>query len=107
MQLFDECKDGLILCKLTNNFIPDITDTLTQRMAEHTDCLQMGSITLKSEKKRYIRNKPSAHKPLNAFQVTEQQYCHTFSQGYQLFHMGSSDIPISEDPKHLILGLIW
>ncbi|KAG0697897.1 calponin homology domain-containing protein [Suillus ampliporus] len=46
MQLFDECKDGLILCKLINDSVPDTIDTR-------------------------VLNKPNARKALNAFQMTE------------------------------------
>src|SRR5882757_5174818 len=46
MQLFDECRDGLVLCKLINDSVPDTIDMR-------------------------VLNKPSPRKPLNAFQMTE------------------------------------
>ncbi|KAF5345230.1 hypothetical protein D9756_011485 [Leucocoprinus leucothites] len=46
MQLFDDCEDGLILCKLINDSVPNTFDFC-------------------------VLNKPTSHKPLNAFQITE------------------------------------
>ncbi|KAH7917406.1 hypothetical protein BV22DRAFT_1052452, partial [Leucogyrophana mollusca] len=45
-QLFDECRDGLIRCQLTNDSVPDTINTR-------------------------VLNKPTACKPLNVFQITE------------------------------------
>jgi plastin-1 len=83
MQLFDECKDGLILCKLINDSVPDTIDTR-------------------------VLNKPSARKPLNAFQMTENNNIVIASAkgiGCSVVNIGSSDI--AEGREHLILGLIW
>ncbi|KAF8908605.1 Ca2+-binding actin-bundling protein [Gymnopilus junonius] len=83
MQLFDECKDGLILSKLINDSVPDTIDTR-------------------------VLNKPSARKPLNAFQITENNNIVITSSkgiGCSVVNIGSSDI--SDGREHLILGLIW
>ncbi|KAH7921167.1 fimbrin [Leucogyrophana mollusca] len=83
MQLFDECRDGLILCKLINDSVPDTIDTR-------------------------VLNKPTARKPLNAFQITENNNIVITSAkaiGCSVVNIGSSDI--AEGREHLILGLIW
>jgi hypothetical protein len=46
MQLFEEVQDGLILCKLINDSVPDTIDIR-------------------------VLNKPTSRKPLNSFQMTE------------------------------------
>lgn len=83
MQLFDECKDGLILCKLINDSVPDTIDTR-------------------------VLNKGQTRKPLNAFQITENNNILIASAkaiGCSVVNIGSSDI--AEGREHLILGLIW
>ncbi|THH04348.1 hypothetical protein EW145_g5580 [Phellinidium pouzarii] len=83
MQIFDECRDGLILCKLINDSVPDTIDTR-------------------------VLNKPHAHKPLNAFQITENNNIVITSAkgiGCSVVNIGSSDL--AEGREHLILGLIW
>ncbi|KAF7430374.1 hypothetical protein PC9H_006079 [Pleurotus ostreatus] len=83
MQLFDECKDGLILCKLINDSVPDTIDTR-------------------------VLNKGQGRKPLNAFQITENNNILIASAkaiGCSVVNIGSSDI--AEGREHLILGLIW
>ncbi|KAH7907615.1 calponin homology domain-containing protein [Hygrophoropsis aurantiaca] len=83
MQLFDECRDGLILCKLINDSVPDTIDTR-------------------------VLNKPTARKPLNAFQITENNNIVITSAkaiGCSVVNIGSSDL--AEGREHLILGLIW
>ncbi|KAJ7583690.1 calponin homology domain-containing protein [Mycena floridula] len=83
MQLFDECKDGLILCKLINDSVPDTIDMR-------------------------VLNKPSSRKPLNAFQMTENNNIVITSAkgiGCSVVNIGSTDI--AEGREHLILGLIW
>ncbi|KAK0477211.1 calponin homology domain-containing protein [Armillaria luteobubalina] len=83
MQLFDECKDGLVLCKLINDSVPDTIDTR-------------------------VLNKPTAKKPLNAFQMTENNNIVITSAkaiGCSVVNIGSADI--QEGREHLILGLIW
>jgi plastin-1 len=83
MQLFDECRDGLILSKLINDSVPDTIDTR-------------------------VLNKPTPRKPLNAFQITENNNIVITSAkaiGCSVVNIGSSDL--AEGTEHLILGLIW
>jgi plastin-1 len=83
MQIFEECKDGLILCKLINDSVPDTIDTR-------------------------VLNKPTARKPLNAFQMTENNNIVITSAkgiGCSVVNIGSTDL--AEGREHLILGLIW
>lgn len=83
MQLFDECKDGLILCKLINDSVPDTIDMR-------------------------VLNKSQPRKPLNAFQITENNNIVITSAkaiGCSVVNIGSSDM--TEGREHLILGLIW
>lgn len=83
MQLFDECRDGLILSKLINDSVPDTIDTR-------------------------VLNKPNQRKPLNAFQITENNNIVITSAkaiGCSVVNIGSSDL--AEGTEHLILGLIW
>ncbi|KAI6045325.1 calponin homology domain-containing protein [Pisolithus marmoratus] len=83
MQIFDECRDGLILCKLINDSVPDTIDTR-------------------------VLNIPTARKPLNAFQMTENNNIVITSAkaiGCSVVNIGPSDI--AEGREHLILGLIW
>ncbi|KZP23446.1 Ca2+-binding actin-bundling protein [Athelia psychrophila] len=83
MQLFDECRDGLILSKLINDSIPDTIDTR-------------------------VLNKPTAKRPLNAFQITENNNIVITSAkaiGCSVVNIGSSDL--AEGTEHLIMGLIW
>ncbi|RPD65216.1 fimbrin [Lentinus tigrinus ALCF2SS1-7] len=83
MQLFDECRDGLILCKLINDSVPETIDAR-------------------------VLNKPTAKKPLNAFQMTENNNIVITSAkaiGCSVVNIGPSDI--AEGREHLILGLIW
>ena len=79
--------DGLILCKLINDSVPD---TIDER----------------------VLNKPSVSKgkpkPLNAFQITENNNIVISSAkgiGCSVVNIGPSDI--SDGTEHLILGLIW
>ncbi|KAN0085999.1 hypothetical protein V8E55_007133 [Tylopilus felleus] len=62
MQLFDECRDGLTLCKLINDSVPDTIDSR-------------------------VLNIPTARKPPQHFpNHREQQHRHHLCQGYRLFH---------------------
>lgn len=79
--------DGLILCKLINDSVPD---TIDER----------------------VLNKPSVKagkaKPLNAFQMTENNNIVITSSkgiGCSVVNIGPQDL--SEGREHLILGLIW
>ncbi|KAJ7059808.1 calponin homology domain-containing protein [Mycena amicta] len=83
MQIFEECKDGLILCKLINDSVPDTIDTR-------------------------VLNKPTSKRPLNAFQMTENNNIVITSAkgiGCSVVNIGSTDL--AEGREHLILGLIW
>ena len=83
MQLFDECRDGLVLCKLINDSVPDTIDSR-------------------------VLNKPTSRKPLNSFQMTENNNIVITSAkaiGCSVVNIGSQDI--AEGREHLILGLIW
>ncbi|KAI8968374.1 fimbrin [Mycotypha africana] len=80
MQLFDECRDGLILCKLINDAVPD---TIDERV------LNTG-------------------KKINNFQMVENNNIVINSAkaiGCSVVNIGSTDI--IEGREHLILGLIW
>ncbi|ORX56745.1 fimbrin [Hesseltinella vesiculosa] len=80
MQLFDECRDGLILCKLINDAVPD---TIDERVL-------------------------NAGKKINQFQMVENNNIVINSAkaiGCSVVNIGSSDI--MEAREHLILGLIW
>ncbi|CAG7848066.1 Fimbrin [Serendipita indica DSM 11827] len=83
MQIFDECRDGLLLCKLINDSVPDTIDIR-------------------------VLNMPTAKRPLNNFQMTENNNIVITSAkaiGCSVVNIGSSDI--AEGREHLILGLIW
>lgn len=80
MQLFDECRDGLILSKLINHASPD---TIDER----------------------VLNKG---KKLNSFQMTENNNLVINSAkaiGCSVVNIGSGDL--MEGREHLILGLVW
>ncbi|KAL1923721.1 uncharacterized protein VTP21DRAFT_8701 [Calcarisporiella thermophila] len=80
MQIFDECRDGLILSKLINDAVPD---TIDERV------LNVG-------------------KKLNNFQMTENNNVVINSAkaiGCSVVNIGAQDI--IEGREHLILGLIW
>ncbi|KAG8979902.1 hypothetical protein FRC05_007345 [Tulasnella sp. 425] len=82
MQLFDECRDGLILSKLINDSVPDTIDTR-------------------------VLNVPKS-KPLNAFQITENNNIVILSAkaiGCSVVNIGPQDI--ADGKEILILGLIW
>lgn len=83
MQIFDECRDGLLLCKLINDSVPETIDVR-------------------------VLNMPTAKKPLNNFQMTENNNIVITSAkaiGCSVVNIGSTDI--AEGREHLILGLIW
>ncbi|EMD31918.1 hypothetical protein CERSUDRAFT_119239 [Gelatoporia subvermispora B] len=83
MQIFEEVRDGLILCKLINDSVPDTIDPR-------------------------VLNKPTPRKPLNAFQMTENNNIVIQSAkaiGCSVVNIGPTDI--AEGREHLILGLIW
>lgn len=83
-EMFDECKDGLVLAKLINDSVPD---TIDERV------LNIPGRKLKS---------------LNAFHMTENNNIVIESAkgiGCSVVNIGSGDI--IEVREHLILGLLW
>ncbi|KAL7419195.1 fimbrin [Cryptotrichosporon argae] len=84
MQLFDECRDGLILSKLINDSVPDTID------------------------ERVLNKAGGKRKALNAFQMTENNNIVITSAkgiGCSVVNIGPQDL--AEGREHLILGLIW
>jgi len=83
-QMFDECKDGLVLAKLINDSVPDTID------------------------ERVLNKVGKKIKTLNAFHMTENNNIVIESAkgiGCSVVNIGSGDI--IEVREHLILGLIW
>ncbi|KAJ1326352.1 plastin-1 [Microdochium nivale] len=83
-EMFDECKDGLVLAKLINDSVPD---TIDERV------LNVAGRKIKS---------------LNAFHMTENNNIVIESAkgiGCSVVNIGSGDM--IEVREHLILGLIW
>lgn len=82
-QVFDECRDGLVLCKLINDSVPDTIDTR-------------------------VLNLPKGKKQLNNFQMSENANIVINSAkaiGCVVVNVHSEDI--IDGKEHLILGLIW
>ena len=83
-EMFDQCKDGLVLAKLINDSVPD---TIDER----------------------VLNRPGKKiKTLNAFHMTENNNIVINSAkgiGCSVVNIGSGDL--LEVREHLILGLIW
>lgn len=82
-QLFDECRDGLVLCKLINDSVPD---TIDER----------------------VLNVGKGGKGPNAFQMTENNNIVITSAkaiGCSVVNIGPQDI--IDGKEHLILGLVW
>ncbi|KAL7268653.1 fimbrin [Rhizina undulata] len=83
-QMFDECKDGLVLAKLINDSVPD---TIDERVLNRTN---------------------ARTKTLNHFHMTENNNIVINSAkaiGCSVVNVGAGDI--IEVREHLILGLIW
>ncbi|KAI9818311.1 MAG: Fimbrin, actin-bundling protein [Thelocarpon impressellum] len=83
-EMFDDCKDGLVLAKLINDSVPDTID------------------------ERVLNRLGKKIKTLNAFQMTENNNIVINSAkaiGCSVVNIGSGDI--IEVKEHLILGLIW
>lgn len=83
-EMFDECKDGLVLAKLINDSVPDTID------------------------ERVLNRPGKKSKTLNAFQMTENNNIVINSAkaiGCSVVNIGSGDI--IEVKEHLILGMIW
>lgn len=82
-QIFDECRDGLVLSKLINDSVPDTIDTR-------------------------VLNLPKGKKTLNNFQMSENANIVINSAkaiGCVVVNVHSEDI--IDGKEHLILGLIW
>nr|POE93391.1 fimbrin [Quercus suber] len=83
-EMFDACKDGLVLAKLINDSVPDTID------------------------ERVLNRAGKKIKQLNAFHMTENNNIVIESAkgiGCSVVNIGSGDI--IEVREHLILGLIW
>ncbi|KAK0709403.1 calponin homology domain-containing protein [Lasiosphaeria miniovina] len=83
-EMFDECKDGLVLAKLINDSVPDTID------------------------ERVLNVPGRKTKTLNAFQMSENNNIVIESAkgiGCSVVNIGSGDL--IEVREHLILGLIW
>ncbi|KAL3473653.1 calponin homology domain-containing protein [Aspergillus californicus] len=83
-EMFDKCKDGLVLAKLINDSVPDTID------------------------ERVLNKSGKKIKQLNAFHMTENNNIVINSAkgiGCSVVNIGSGDI--IEVREHLILGLIW
>ncbi|KAK3710947.1 fimbrin [Vermiconidia calcicola] len=83
-EMFDSCKDGLVLAKLINDSVPDTID------------------------ERVLNRVGKKIKTLNAFHMTENNNIVIESAkgiGCSVVNVGSGDI--IEGREHLILGLIW
>ncbi|KXT14201.1 hypothetical protein AC579_2445 [Pseudocercospora musae] len=83
-EMFDSCKDGLVLAKLINDSVPDTID------------------------ERVLNRQGGKIKTLNAFHMTENNNIVIESAkgiGCSVVNIGSGDI--IEGREHLILGLIW
>ncbi|CAN3375203.1 hypothetical protein DIURU_001094 [Diutina rugosa] len=82
-QIFDECRDGLVLSQLINDSVPDTIDTR-------------------------VLNTPKAGKQLNNFQMSENANIVINSAkaiGCVVVNVHSDDI--IDGKEHLILGIIW
>lgn len=83
-EMFDDCKDGLVLAKLINDSVPDTID------------------------ERVLNREGKKIKKLNAFHMTENNNIVIESAkgiGCSVVNIGSADL--IEAREHLILGLIW
>lgn len=83
-EMFDSCKDGLVLAKLINDSVPDTID------------------------ERVLNRQGKKIKSLNTFHMTENNNIVIESAkgiGCSVVNIGSGDI--IEVREHLILGLIW
>lgn len=83
-EMFDQCRDGLVLAKLINDSVPDTID------------------------ERVLNRVGKKIKTLNAFHMTENNNIVIESAkgiGCSVVNIGSGDI--IEGREHLILGLIW
>ncbi|BGP57638.1 hypothetical protein JCM8202_001013 [Rhodotorula sphaerocarpa] len=93
-QIFDECRDGLLLAKLINDSVPDTIDERVLNKASKKAPSAMPSAKSKAT--------------LNNFQMTENNnlvITSAKSLGLSTVNIGASDL--NEGREHLILGLIW
>ncbi|CAG7848067.1 SubName: Full=Probable SAC6-actin filament bundling protein, fimbrin {ECO:0000313/EMBL:CCA71837.1} [Serendipita indica DSM 11827] len=92
MQIFDECKDGLIICKLIDHIFPGTIDSV------------MG--VRRRRGTTYI-NLPSNNHALNKFQIAENNNIAILAAeaiGVNVVNMSAQDI--AEGREHLILSLV-
>ncbi|PVG01954.1 hypothetical protein CPB86DRAFT_772964 [Serendipita vermifera] len=92
MQIFDECRDGIIICKLIEHHFPGTINRV------------MGSRRRRGTS--YI-NLPSGHQGLNRFQIAENNNIAILAAqeiGVNVVNMSGQDL--SEGREHLILSLI-
>lgn len=100
MQLFDETRDGLILCKLINDSVPD---TIDERVLNKPT-----SKTHRRVPSQQGAPAPGGPKALNNFQMTENNNIVISSAkaiGCSVVNIGPTDL--IEGREHLVLGLIW
>lgn len=96
MQIFDDCRDGLIICKLIEHAFPGT----------------IASILRDAGRKRYNKsplhlNVPSQNRPLNKFQIAENNNVAIAAAqaiGCTIVNIGGQDL--AEGKEHLIFGLI-
>ena len=92
MQIFDECKDGLIICKLIDHIFPGTIDSV------------MG---VRRRRGTTYFNLPSNNHALNKFQITENNNIAILAaeaMGVNVVNMSAQDI--AEGREHLILSLV-
>ncbi|GAA5933759.1 hypothetical protein JCM10213_008586 [Rhodosporidiobolus nylandii] len=95
-QIFDECRDGLLLSKLINDSVPD---TIDERVLN-----KPGGKTKAPSAMPAAKSKAT----LNNFQMTENNnlvITSAKSLGLSVVNIGATDL--NEGREHLILGLIW
>ncbi|GAA5907788.1 hypothetical protein JCM6882_004557 [Rhodosporidiobolus microsporus] len=96
-QIFDECRDGLLLSKLINDAVPD---TIDERV--------LNKPSSKSRAPSAMAQSKSRGPTLNNFQMTENNnlvITSAKSLGLSVVNIGATDL--NEGREHLILGLIW
>jgi len=102
MQIFDECKDGLILSKLIND---SVADTIDERVLNKPASSSLKTTTPGHKRGPSLGGKATG---LNNFQMTENNNIVIASAkgiGCSVVNIGPTDL--SNGTEHLILGLIW
>jgi len=92
MQIFDECRDGIIICKLVEHFYPGTIDSV------------MG---VRRRKGTTFINLPNGNHPLNKFQMAENNNIAILSAqeiGANVVNISAQDLMAGRE--HLILSLI-